>query len=80
MSSSKEPETLQDFLDLWYREHVVSSNKNAVGVIERFKAKAENDVSLLSAAREKLKTLNGIPDDKCFVSKIHRLFLNQVVN
>lgn len=80
MSSSKQPETLQEFLDAWYRAYVISSDKNPIGLVEAFKTKASEDATLLSAAREKLNSLKGIPDDRCFVSKIQRMFLNQALN
>jgi hypothetical protein len=77
MSSSKEPETLQEFLDAWYREYVISSKQRPIGLIDSFKAKAEQNTSLLTEARAKLKGLDGISDDRCFISKIHRDFLKQ---
>lgn len=80
MSSSKEPETLQEFLDAWYRSYVIASDKNTTGIVDQFKTKASQDASLLSAAREKLNSLKGIPDDRCFVSKIQRMFLDQALN
>lgn len=70
--------TLQDHLDAWYMSSVRRIGGTPVSVVDHFKNLIKDDAALKKEAEDKLAILRGINEDKCFISKTHKIFLEKV--
>lgn len=77
---NKPLETLQDHLEAWYLSSVKRIGGEPVSVVGHFKEMAEANPNLLDEAREMLESMRGISEERCFITKTYKAFLNKVLD
>ena len=72
--------TLNDHLSAWYLSSVRKIGGSPVSVVDHFKKLAEENPKLMKEAKDMLESMRGISDEKCFITKTYKSFLNKVLN